>query len=427
MLSLFEAPARRLVTVSDDGLLSVWDTATCALVQQHPRPTHLAVQWTSVAWGGPADGNAAAATLAVGSDSGVVVVWELAQARILHELRGHTQRVTDLAYEAGGRKLLSCGRDRQVLCWSVSDGQLLHSFAAGQAAVERLVVTSASEHVLLASSAIRVLRRDTWKKLTKLPGHAGRVTCLSVSSDHELAASSANDRHVSVWRVGSSSTAAADDACVQTLALDTTVCRVAFDATSAPGSHSLLVLTTAGIVHVWAIDGAAVRPRSGSSGGGKKKRAADANSAAPPMPPAAPCRIRVEHAADGGGGDDALRIFDASFCGGMEVSAERVPRAGGHTSPRAPNPPRVHPHPSPARPYPAPPSQRLSLRTAPRRTLTLPLPLTCRSPSPASPASPASQVLVAHGSTSRPTFTKVSLLASDGVSLVDEVCSSFHL
>ena len=151
---------RRFATVSEDGLLSVWDSeAAGELQQQHARPTHLAVRWTCMAWWQP---DAAAGHLALGSDSGVVVIWDLAVGQISHELRGHTQRVNDVAFERGGKTLLSCSRDKQVCCWSAATGELLHTFAAGQAAVQRLAPTFSASHVLLGGTAIRLVRASSF-------------------------------------------------------------------------------------------------------------------------------------------------------------------------------------------------------------------------------------------------------------------------
>ena len=128
----------RFTTVADDGLLTVFDTASGEVLSQHTRPPRLAVRWTCVAWWPAA---AAAGVLALGTDSGAVIVWDLALGRVAHELRGHTQRVLDVAFEAGGKTMLSTGRDRQVCVWRVSSGELLHTFATGQAAVHRLAPT----------------------------------------------------------------------------------------------------------------------------------------------------------------------------------------------------------------------------------------------------------------------------------------------
>ena len=79
---------RRLVTVAEDGLLSVYNAASSKLLLQRARPTHLAVQWTCIAlWVDPTGGSAG--LLALGTDSGVVVVWDLAEARELHKLESN--------------------------------------------------------------------------------------------------------------------------------------------------------------------------------------------------------------------------------------------------------------------------------------------------------------------------------------------------
>ena len=43
------------------------------------------------------------------------------------------------------------------------DGELLHTYAAGQAPVQRLAPTSSGEHLLLGTTSLRLLKRKTWK------------------------------------------------------------------------------------------------------------------------------------------------------------------------------------------------------------------------------------------------------------------------
>ena len=350
-LAAFDSERQQLATVSVDGLLAVWDAASSALVQQHARPTHLAVQWTCIAWRPSADGGRggrAGGFLALGADSGAVILWDLQLGRIVKELRGHTQAVTDVAFESTGQSLFSCALDRQVLVWSLPGGQLLHTYAAGQAAVQRLLPTSSGEHLLLASSALRLVRRDTWKRAGKVPGHASRVTCLCMSPDSQLAASSASDRHVSIWRVSPSALSAAESEsgesspCVQTLALETTIVQLAFAEAEAeagdeadgapPTSYMLLALSAAGVVSVWRLDAAAVFPPKGKKM--RKPRSGGAAAGLQPLLPAiAPCQVQVASPATpaaeakgrsvgiGGGmpapGDhDPQRIFQATFTAG---------------------------------------------------------------------------------------------------------------
>merc|ERR1740130_1965223 len=117
MLSAFSHPSGRpelLVTVSSDGRINLWDTATSTLRQLLVRPRHLASRWTSVAWqaprptGGSKSKAAAPGLLALGSDAGLIVVW-------------------DVQLDSDGT-LLSCGEDRLVKSWSCESGKQLDTF-----------------------------------------------------------------------------------------------------------------------------------------------------------------------------------------------------------------------------------------------------------------------------------------------------------
>ena len=333
LVSPSAGPAR-FTTVAEDGLLSLYDTASGALVTQHARPTHLAVRYTCMAyWLESSDaGSAPGGRLALGTDSGVVVVWDLALGRIVHELRGHTQHVLDVAFEADGDTLLSSARDRQVCCWRVASGELLHTFAAGQAPAQRLAPTASGEHILLGSTALRLLKRKTWKSAGKVPGHASRVSCLCLAPDDRLAASAAeDDRHVSIWRVTPQALGDdAEDACVQTLALETPIVELAFYRPPSGGGgddaaagdetrYALLVVTASGEVGVWSFTASAAfaskkasakrtrRTKGGSPGGGHD---------ATPLSPKPQCVVRVSPAPGGADASgDPQRIFSACFGG----------------------------------------------------------------------------------------------------------------
>ena len=66
----------RFATVAEDGLLTLYDVSSGQLLQQHARPTHLAVKWTCIAWWLKPAGEELG-LLALGTDSGLVVVWDL--------------------------------------------------------------------------------------------------------------------------------------------------------------------------------------------------------------------------------------------------------------------------------------------------------------------------------------------------------------
>ena len=167
MLCAFEHAERprRYVTVLPDGRVSIWDTATSTLSNSFARPTHLAVRWTCCAW--KASGEAAQGMLAIGSDAGVVVVWDIARGDIVHELRGHTQAVHDVAFAdtASGPQLLTTSDDRLVIRWNLKSGEQMEAHKTGKAAVHRLAITSAASHVMLGSSMLKLVTAEEWKRV----------------------------------------------------------------------------------------------------------------------------------------------------------------------------------------------------------------------------------------------------------------------
>ncbi|KAL3910803.1 MAG: hypothetical protein SGPRY_008922, partial [Prymnesium sp.] len=116
---------------------------------------------------GAADG-----LLALGSDAGVAVVWDVARGEIVHELRGHTQTINDVSFcsSASGPQLITASEDRQICCWDLKSGSQLATHKTGKTAVSRLAVTSSASHVMLGSSMLKLVTCSTWKRVGYMLG-----------------------------------------------------------------------------------------------------------------------------------------------------------------------------------------------------------------------------------------------------------------
>ena len=68
-----------------------------------------------------------------------VIVWDWGKQQPVRELKRHLSTVTHLAYSPDGRKLASCGRDRQIILWDLQSGEPLHCLMGHQASVLQLV------------------------------------------------------------------------------------------------------------------------------------------------------------------------------------------------------------------------------------------------------------------------------------------------
>ena len=314
----------QLATVTDDGALIVWNVQDGSIIQKHTRPAQLAVKWTCIAWSAPMQ---AGSIVALGSDSGVVVVWDMRQGRIIAHLNAHTHRVTDVVFEEGGQTLLTCAEDRLVVCWDLKTYTPLSTQSMGQACVQRILPTASGEYILLANTTIRLCRRDTWKQVGKVPGHASRIACLCRSPDDRLMATCANDRHLTLWRLSISAEYDTSDACIQTLALDTSIVQLAFsnqpNENSGVSHYSLLALDAAGRARIWRFDSSVLVSSTKQK---KKKRmsvqggATGTSSVQPPLPEQPSCVIEVGNASEEHGVEsDPQRIFHAAFSGVSDV------------------------------------------------------------------------------------------------------------
>jgi len=133
---------------------------------------------------------------------------DVQQMTLVRTLKGHGERVSDVAFSPDGVLLASASRDGKIRLWRVADGALLRIMEKHKGGASS--VAFAPSGLLLASGGndkmVRLWRADTGELMRTLAGHNGPVNDVAFSPGGDLLASAATDYTVRLWRVDTGET-----------------------------------------------------------------------------------------------------------------------------------------------------------------------------------------------------------------------------
>lgn len=145
--------------------------------------------------------------LATASYDRMILLWDMADGKLLRKLSGHNGAVYDLDFDSTGKILASASADETIKIWRVESGERLDTF--GQCEAEQYVVRFDSpRNRVLASGADRRVR--VWKLLSKdTPSvspmlystfaHEGSVTQMALTNDGRFLATASEDKKIKLW------------------------------------------------------------------------------------------------------------------------------------------------------------------------------------------------------------------------------------
>jgi WD40 repeat protein len=127
---------------------------------------------------------------------------ELSTGNDLHELSGHSEGVTALAFSPDGKNLCSGSYDKTVRIWDVASGKQLHLLEGHKGAVESLAFSPDGNTLATASGdkTIRLWDSATGKAGRKLEGSDSQVRGLAFFPDGRTLAS-VDGTNTRIWDV----------------------------------------------------------------------------------------------------------------------------------------------------------------------------------------------------------------------------------
>ena len=141
---------------------------------------------TRGAFSPPSSPPTASAFITGGADA-IICIWDLASAKPLKELHGHTEPIRSLVLTPDGN-LLSAGRDFTMILWNLETGEIVRRFDH-QGWIEVVVLSRDGKTAYTAADGIRAWDVDTGKMICHVAVKEGiRALALSPNEKH-LAAS----------------------------------------------------------------------------------------------------------------------------------------------------------------------------------------------------------------------------------------------
>jgi len=135
-----------------------------------------------------------------------VKVWDVETGRLLHDLDGNTDKVSDVAFDPDGRWLASIGGNSQLCFWDAATGRKLWSAAVGNCSFSvafsldgKLVAVDASVRYSGEGSRVTIFDVETGAEKRTLSGLVGAVRCLAFSPDSSRLVTV--DDRLRVWNV----------------------------------------------------------------------------------------------------------------------------------------------------------------------------------------------------------------------------------
>lgn len=182
-------------STAEDGLITVWDTATGKKVRQFKCPggTRLGL---------PLAISPDKRTLVSGGSDGIVRLWDVATGKELHRMTGHNAPLRAMAFSADGKTVASGGQDQRIRLWDVATGREKRQPEEGHRNILFALAFSPDGRLLASGGFDKVV--CLWdvpgrKLLRRLEGHPIMIGTLAFSPDGKLLASAGAGVHL--WDV----------------------------------------------------------------------------------------------------------------------------------------------------------------------------------------------------------------------------------
>ncbi len=130
-----------------------------------------------------------------------VFVWDFHSGKLLATMRGHSNQITGLAFDASGNRLGSISLDQTSRLWDVKTGTPLHVFRGHTAQIYGLSFSPDGTRIVTGArdQTARIWDTQTGKQLNAFRGHQAEVPQVAFSQDGSKVVSASFDGTIRIW------------------------------------------------------------------------------------------------------------------------------------------------------------------------------------------------------------------------------------
>jgi WD40 repeat protein len=159
------------------------------------------IGWAADSWVTVLAFQPGAPLLATGHDDGVVRVWDWADRRLLHELRGHEAAISAVSFNWDRSRLATAGEDRLIRLWDLAEGKRVATLEGHTDRIPGLAWHPDNRRLFSAGwdTTVRVWDVEKAEPIILLNSHAPQVHAQALSADGRLLAVADSDHAVHLW------------------------------------------------------------------------------------------------------------------------------------------------------------------------------------------------------------------------------------
>jgi len=256
MLCSFDPLANLFASITSDNRIKIWNAISGNLEKELTDPKHLSVKYCCISWPAekvnttPKKKAIFQNSLALGTEKGTVVVWNLKKGEISHTFDekkdGHSAKVNDITFSSSGI-LFTCAEDGFFCQWDIQSGELLWKSKKKSESVKKLCINSNCTTLATASSFITVWDLSSKKVLKKFTAHSAPFTSISYSADDKYLITSSSDRFMYIWNCSDADSTAS----IQVLTCDSIPLSIDLNSTINQDVYYCTALSDSNVINFW--------------------------------------------------------------------------------------------------------------------------------------------------------------------------------